>query len=233
MNLGNKILKIRKDNKMSQEEFAEILNVTRQTVSNWENGNNYPDIETLIMISDKFKVSLDILLKGDKEMIKDMNKKIKNNKILKRIIIVLNVIIVLIVVLIIGLKIYEEIDYYWHLNNFDKDAPSYAAAVNKCNYEGKRLKLMAIIEQDCNYKYKKWYEVPGCTSDYSKKPVAFKILDNNTKEVQNDLMENSNINVDDYENAYDLLKAMEDYVTSIGGKCDNQDWRTNWQTNKN
>ena len=37
MNLGDKLLKLRKDNKMSQEEFAEALDVTRQTVSNWEN----------------------------------------------------------------------------------------------------------------------------------------------------------------------------------------------------
>lgn len=41
MNLGKKILKIRKDNKMSQDEFAEILDVTRQTISNWENFKNY------------------------------------------------------------------------------------------------------------------------------------------------------------------------------------------------
>ena len=78
MNLGNKILKLRKDNKMSQEDFAEALNVTRQTVSNWENLKNYPDIETLILISDKFNISLDILLKGDREMIKSIDKKIKD-----------------------------------------------------------------------------------------------------------------------------------------------------------
>lgn len=70
MNLGNKIQKIRKDNKISQEAFAEVLNVTRQTVSNWENQKNYPDIETLILISDKYNISLDVLLKGDNQMIK-------------------------------------------------------------------------------------------------------------------------------------------------------------------
>ena len=64
---------------MSQEEFAESLNVTRQTVSNWETGKNYPDIETLILISDRFSISLDILLKGDEVMIKDIDNKIKKN----------------------------------------------------------------------------------------------------------------------------------------------------------
>ena len=219
MNLGNKILKIRKDNKMSQEQFAEILNVTRQTVSNWENGKNYPDIETLIKISDKFNVSLDILLKGDKEMIKDINKKIKNNKVLK---IIIAVLIVIIIALIFGLKIYETIDYYLEINNVDKDNPPIALTMNKCNYNGKRLRLNAIIEQDCNYEYKKWYEVPNCTSDYNKKPIAFNIIDNKTKEQKKELMENSNINVEDYDSAVDLLTAMENYIISIGGTCDNR-----------
>ncbi len=222
MNLGNKILKIRKDNKMSQEQFAEVLNVTRQTVSNWENGKNYPDIETLITISDKFKVSLDVLLKGDKEMIKDINKKIKNNKVLKIIIVVLIIIIIALVALIIGLKIYETIDYYRGINNVDKDNPPIALTMNKCDYNGKRLRLNAIIEQDCNYEYKKWYEVPNCTSDYNKKPIDFNIIDNKTQEQEKELMENSKINIEDYDSAVDLLTAMEDYIISIGGTCDNR-----------
>ena len=218
MNLGDKILKIRKDNKMSQEQFSEMLNVTRQTVSNWENGKNYPDIETLIIISDKFNVSLDILLKGDKEMIKDINKKTKNNKALKIIIAVL----IAIIVLFVGLKIYETVDYYLEINDIDKDNPPLALTMNKCNYNGKRLRLNAIIEQDCNYEYKKWYEVPSCTSDYNKKPIAFSIIDNETKEQDKELMENSNINVEDYDSANDLLTAEENYIISIGGTCDNR-----------
>ena len=59
MNLGNKISEIRKKNKMSQEEFAELFNVTRQTISSWENSKSYPDIETLIKISDKLMIYYD------------------------------------------------------------------------------------------------------------------------------------------------------------------------------
>lgn len=51
MNLGDKLIKLRKDNKMSQEQFAEEIGVTRQTVSNWENYKNYPDISTIVKIS--------------------------------------------------------------------------------------------------------------------------------------------------------------------------------------
>lgn len=88
MNLGNKILEIRKKNKMSQEEFAEVFNVTRQTISSWENSKSYPDIETLVKISDKFDISLDILLKEDKVMIKKIDKGIKNYKKLKIVLII-------------------------------------------------------------------------------------------------------------------------------------------------
>ena len=68
------LVKIRKEHKMSQEDFAEIFHVTRQTVSSWENSKSYPDIETIVKISDYFHLSLDILLKGDQEMILKISK---------------------------------------------------------------------------------------------------------------------------------------------------------------
>ena len=100
MNLGNKINEIRKENNMSQEEFAEALNVSRQTVSNWENYKNYPDIATIILISNKFNISLDILLKGDKKMIKDLDKKIKSFSKIK--------IFIIIIVILLGYILYNK-----------------------------------------------------------------------------------------------------------------------------
>ena len=93
MSLGKQILKLRKENKMSQEDFSEIFNVTRQTVSSWENEKSYPDIETLVRISDKFNISLDILIKGDNKMIQDVTKKMKNHKLFKIIIFALIIIL--------------------------------------------------------------------------------------------------------------------------------------------
>ena len=89
MNLGSKIQEIRKKNKMSQEEFAEVFNVTRQTISSWENSKSYPDIETLVKLSDKFNISLDILLKEDKIMIKKIDEKIKNYKKVKILLLII------------------------------------------------------------------------------------------------------------------------------------------------
>ena len=63
--VGKFIKKLRKDNNLTQDDLAEKYYVTRQTISNWENGKSYPDLGTLVKISDDFKISLDILLKED------------------------------------------------------------------------------------------------------------------------------------------------------------------------
>lgn len=51
MNIGNQILNIRKENQLTQEEFGKLFHVTRQTVSNWENGKSYPELQILVSIS--------------------------------------------------------------------------------------------------------------------------------------------------------------------------------------
>ena len=70
MDISNQILNIRKEEKLTQEEFGKLFYVTRQTVSNWENGKTYPDLQTLVDISNQFEISLDLLLKGDSKMVK-------------------------------------------------------------------------------------------------------------------------------------------------------------------
>lgn len=61
--LAGAILKIRQDNRLSQEQFAEIIGVTRQAVSRWEMGVSLPNINTLLFISEKFGVPVDTMLK--------------------------------------------------------------------------------------------------------------------------------------------------------------------------
>ena len=62
MNLADKIIKLRKQKGISQEELAEILNVSRQTISRWEVGTALPDALNLIQLSKVFDVSIDYLL---------------------------------------------------------------------------------------------------------------------------------------------------------------------------
>lgn len=78
MNLGNKITKLRKKEKISQEILAEKIGVTRQTISNWELNTTKPDVEQIKKISKIFDVSIDELLDND---IRDiMEKKISNTE---------------------------------------------------------------------------------------------------------------------------------------------------------
>lgn len=65
MSIGKTIQLIRKENRITQDEFANIFYVTRQTVSNWENDKCYPDLDTLVAISERFSISLDALIKGE------------------------------------------------------------------------------------------------------------------------------------------------------------------------
>ena len=63
--IGEKIAELRKQNNMSQEELAEKLGISRQSVSKWESGQSLPDIEKLPVLSDLFHVSIDYLVKDN------------------------------------------------------------------------------------------------------------------------------------------------------------------------
>ncbi len=80
MELGKTIAKIRKEHNITQEGLAEICSVTRQTISNWENGKSYPDLETLVLLSDTFNVSLDEMLKGDRKMVSMITREQKQGR---------------------------------------------------------------------------------------------------------------------------------------------------------
>ena len=64
MEIGKQIRKYRMEAKLSQDELADKVYVTRQTISNWENDRNYPDIRSLVLLGSVFGISLDILVKG-------------------------------------------------------------------------------------------------------------------------------------------------------------------------
>ncbi len=70
MNLGAQIKEHRNALSLSQEQLAEKIFVTRQSVSNWENNKTYPDINSLRMLSEVFGISIDELIKGDVTMMK-------------------------------------------------------------------------------------------------------------------------------------------------------------------
>ncbi len=85
MKLGDNILKLRKDNHLSQEQLAEKINVTRQTISNWELGETSPNPEQLKLLSKTLNVSIDELLDNDIKGI--IEKRVSNTEKLAGIII--------------------------------------------------------------------------------------------------------------------------------------------------
>ena len=72
MELGRKLNAARAKSNLTQEQVAEKLFVSRQTISNWENEKTYPDIISVIELSNLYSISLDELLKEDKKMIQHL-----------------------------------------------------------------------------------------------------------------------------------------------------------------
>lgn len=98
MEIGKKLKAARAKCGLTQEQAADKLYVTRQTVSNWENEKSYPDIVSIVRISELYNVSLDELLKGDDEIMKHLEETtnvVKSNKRLFAAVI-LNIIVMLV-----------------------------------------------------------------------------------------------------------------------------------------
>lgn len=112
MNLGNKIMTLRKKNNMSQEELAEKVGVTRQTISKWELEETSPDITQAKTLSMIFKVSLDELVNNDLNSI--IVEKVSNTEKLAGIIIkilkVLGILVIAFILLMIFLIVFFNID---------------------------------------------------------------------------------------------------------------------------
>lgn len=81
MELGGQIRKYRDTLGLSQEELAEKVFVTRQSVSNWETGKTYPDIHSLLLLGNLFGCTLDELIKGDIETMKEEINKVEIEKL--------------------------------------------------------------------------------------------------------------------------------------------------------
>ena len=84
MDFGKQIKQMRLERKLTQEQLANQLGVSRQAVSNWENNKNLPDLELIIAISKLFSVSLDDLILGGSTMNNLTEKLIKDGSETRR-----------------------------------------------------------------------------------------------------------------------------------------------------
>lgn len=100
MEIGKKLKNARIVAGLTQEKAAEKIDVSRQTISNWENEKSYPDIISVIALSDLYSVSLDELLKGDQKMAEHLEEStnvVKSNKKLTGAIL-LNIILMILLI---------------------------------------------------------------------------------------------------------------------------------------
>lgn len=94
MNLSVKIKKLRAEKNLTQEQLAEKLQVSRSTISSWETGRSYPDLEMVIEICDCFDVSLDFLLREDEKMVRKLSFGIKQKRMLVGLVVILVVLLI-------------------------------------------------------------------------------------------------------------------------------------------
>ena len=100
MDIGGKIKKSRTDAKITQEQAAQALGISRQTISNWENERSYPDIVSVLKMSDLYSVSLDYLLKGEGPMkdyldyIEESTNAVKGKTRLSKLLLVLSYLVI-------------------------------------------------------------------------------------------------------------------------------------------
>ena len=149
MKLGDNIQKLRKDLKFSQEQLAEKIDVTRQTISNWELGETSPNPEQLKLLSKALNVSIDELLNNDvKSIIID---KVSNTEKLAGIIIkILKVIGILFVIyFIIGILA------IFLFNKVKKESSTETITSNQttqleCTIDNKTYRYMVETDSDDN-----------------------------------------------------------------------------------
>ena len=100
MEIGKKLKEARINSGLTQEQVAEDIKVTRQTISNWENERSYPDIMNVIDLSNLYSLSLDDLLKGDDKMIEHLEENTNIVKSNRKLIaaIMINVLLVILLV---------------------------------------------------------------------------------------------------------------------------------------
>lgn len=131
---GKTLAKLRKERKLTQQELADLLNVTNKTISKWETNTTAPDIDTLKRISQVLKVPVDVLLGNSKLTVTDSHNKHKLTK--KKLILLLSLLLVLLFF------------FYYMITNFILNTKSYSliSGDDRFTIEGN-----ITVERKCYY----------------------------------------------------------------------------------
>ncbi len=96
LQFANVLRKKRKELHLTQQQLADQLHVTRQTLSRWGNNLSYPNLDTLVNLSEYLTIPLDILLKGDENpMVNKISQDVRDKRKYKRYLLIILVILIL------------------------------------------------------------------------------------------------------------------------------------------
>jgi len=125
MKLNERLKLARKQKGFTQQEIADILHISRATVSSWEVGRTLPSLDFIIDLSDLYDLSLDILLKEDMIMVNQVNKELKTKKVYKGIVVAIGSIL-LIFAIINAIWLFNVKNQYSYIgNNWEKEKKYY------------------------------------------------------------------------------------------------------------
>lgn len=207
MNLGKNISKYRKKQNLSQEELAEMLKVSRQTISNWELNETMPSSEQVVLLTKIFKITADELLGIDTknvliEKMSGTEKMVKNQfKVVKLLLVIFYFLILFI---LIGFII-----YFVTLKDYTSDYQEYA----NCNINNKSIRL---------------FITPGVYNKYDEEKEEYVIVNDNIWRLHiEERDQNNNITMPDiglsagysYKEALDSLNYLKKRIIEKGGTC--------------
>ena len=108
MEIGKKLKSARLKAELTQESVADKIQVSRQTISNWENARSYPDIVSIVHLSNLYNISIDELLKEDRNMLEHLEESTNVVKSNKKLIAAITINIVLLLILVLSYSVVPE-----------------------------------------------------------------------------------------------------------------------------
>ncbi len=180
--LGNKILTLRKKQGLSQEQLGEKVNVTRQTISNWELNETTPNPEQLKLLSKALNVSIDELL--DNEIKSVLEEKVSNTEKLAGIIIKILKAIGIVFVICLVIDVIALVCFTAFRINVSNDAESSAVVV--CKIEDKKYEI--------EFGNNKYFKCENCSNNMTqdlKEIVDFNNLDKSINNIEQYFKDNN------------------------------------------
>ena len=144
--IGNKILELRKKKNLSQEDLAAIVDVTRQTISNWELNETIPDLKQASKLLATFNVSMDRLIGNESVLLKKVNNTENNSNLIIKLIKIMGITFGILLFLLIVL-VCASLYFTRYMKDYYTAIPSGEKAIKTCYFNGKVTNYLVMKKQ--------------------------------------------------------------------------------------